>query len=592
MRLDATTLPFLLFSTISLATPSLASPAPGTAAPAVRPSAARPGDPAPSLDPVQSGAEALPPAAVPVPRLVRSAESQGRLGSADPVASGDDTMDSPEIEVEVEAESAELEDVRRAEESAHVTEPPSAPGGVPSADGLGLESPIRDRVEGALSRQETAPAGEGGRIELLPELDHDLATLQAEYDIPIDVNPAVVAYVRFFQSPGVRPHFVKWLGRSHRYIARYREIMKEEGLPQDTVYLAMIESGFGNFAYSRARASGPWQFIAQTGRLFGLDQDFWVDERRDPERSAHAAARFLKRLYEQTGDWRLAWAGYNAGLGRVLKAQQKGYADFWAMAAVPGKKVLRPETKGYVPKLMAAAIIAKHPEAFGFKADEIERQSWSEYTEVEIPSATLLSVVARAAGIGERELIDLNPELRRSCTPPRKYTLKIPAAAESAFAEAWPEVRAKVRTSFAGHVIRRGDTLGGIAAHYGVPVQGIMEMNNLRDGRRLRVGTELLIPRPINAAPVAEARTPDDEPRRAEAVRRVRPASAVVASTSGAAARSDRTVLRVRAGDTLWSISQRYGVELVDLCRWNGIKSPSRHKLLSGQRLVVYTERG
>ena len=124
-----------------------------------------------------------------------------------------------------------------------------------------------------------------------------------------------------------------------------------------------------------------------------------------------------------------------------------------------------------------------------------------------------------------------------------------------------------------------------------MPVQGILEMNNLRDGRRLRVGTELLIPRPLNAAPVVEARAPEDQPHRAAAERRVRPAAAVAASSSRDAARADRTVLRVRSGDTLWSISQKYGVELVDLCRWNGIKSPNRHKLLSGQRLVVYSER-
>jgi len=590
MRPTATTLSLLLSFTLSLATPALAATPVATATASVEPRA-RPDDAAQPLDPIQTGAAALPPAEVPAPRLVRSAETQGRLGTKDQPAA-DDGTNSPEIEVEVEAESAELEDVRRAEESAHVTDAPAAPGqAAPSTDGLGLESPIRDRVEGALSRQENAPAGEVGRIELLPEIDHDLAALQAEYDIPIDVNRAVVAYIRFFQSPGVRPHFVKWLGRSHRYIERYRQIMKEEGLPQDTVYLAMIESGFGNFAYSRARASGPWQFIAQTGRIFGLKQDFWVDERRDPERSAHAAARFLKRLYEQTGDWRLAWAGYNAGVGRIVSAQRKGFSDFWSMAAAPGKRVLRPETKGYVPKLMAAAIIAKHPEAFGFKQDEIDRESWSDYAEVEIPSATLLSVVAKAAGVSERELIDLNPELRRSCTPPRSYTLKIPAAAEVAFNEAWPEVHGKVRTTFAGHVIRKGDTLGRIAAEYGVPVQGIMEMNNLRDGRRLRVGTELLIPRPLNGA-IAVARTPEDEPRRAEAVPRVRAAATVAASSTRAAARADRTVLRVRSGDTLWSISQKYGVELVDLCRWNGIKSPNRHKLLSGQRLVVYTERG
>ena len=177
----------------------------------------------------------------------------------------------------------------------------------------------------------------------------------------------MVSYVRFFQSPQVRPHYVKYLGRGHRYIPRYQQIMREEGVPEDTVFLAMIESGFANYAASRARAVGPWQFIAPTGKLFGLKQDFWVDERRDPEKAARAAARFLKELYQQTGDWRLAWAGYNAGLGTVQRAQARGYPDYWSMASAKGRRALRAETKGYVPKLMAAAIMARHPEAFGFK---------------------------------------------------------------------------------------------------------------------------------------------------------------------------------------------------------------------------------
>ncbi len=509
---------------------------------------------------VASGAVALTPAAIPAPRLVRSASAQARTGADRPYeAAEDDSTDAPEIAAEIDEESAELEDLRQAEESAHVA----------------------DATDGA---------SQPGSIELLPELGMDLATLQAKYDIPIDVNPQVVAYIRFFQSPAGRKHFAKWLSRSHRYIPRYRQILEEEGLPKDTVYLAMIESGFGNFAYSRARASGPWQFIASTGKMFGLRQDFWVDERRDPERSARAAARFLKQLHERTGDWRLAWAGYNAGLGRVYKAQRKGYEDFWSMAAAPGQRVLRSETKGYVPKLMAAAIVSKHPEAFGFRQEEIEKLQWIEYAEAEIPSATLLSVIARAAGISEKELIELNPELRRSCTPPRPYQVKIPAAAADTFAAAWPEVRAKVRMTFAGHVIRKGDTLSHIAHRYGVPVQGIMELNNLRNGRKLRIGTELLIPRPLNATSVASFAPADEEERRpkraAVAAPRVRHDRPQKAKTAG------RTVLRVRHGDTLWSISQKYGVELTDLCRWNGIKSPNTHKLLRGSRLVVYQDRG
>jgi membrane-bound lytic murein transglycosylase D len=509
-----------------------------------------------------------------------------------------DTPDQPDIAEEIEKQSAELEALRKAEGASKVQEAPARGRPVGIVEGLGYESPLRGRVDGALERELAPRAAEGGRIALLPELDHDLDRLQSEYDIPIEINSAVVAYIRFFQSPLVRGHFVKWLGRSHRYMERYRAILKEEGLPEDTIFLAMIESGFGNFAYSRAKASGPWQFIGPTGKLYGLQQDFWVDERRDPERSAHAAARYLKKLYEQTGDWRLAWAGYNAGVGRIFNAQKKGYSDFWAMAAAPGKgkkAILRDETKGYVPKLMAAAIITKHPEAFGFKAEEIEAESWTDYDEVEVPHATLLSVLARAAGVSEKEIIDLNPELRRACTPPRSYKVKIPKAQAATFAENWPAMD-KVRVTFAGHVIRRGETLSSVATRYGVPVQGILEMNGLKGMKRLKVGTELLIPKPIGSS-VAAARAP-------EPARRTEPAAAPAhaASKSGPAThpvaaaekpeKSSRTTLRVRAGDTLWSISQKYGVDLDDLCRWNGIKNPRSHKLAVGAQLVVFAERG
>jgi membrane-bound lytic murein transglycosylase D len=527
--------------------------------------------------------QALPSAEPPAAKLVPAAAApedpvatvERLLEEGDLLAVPADVPDEPAVAEEIDKESAELEDLRRAEEESHVQEKPPVPSHQPGS----------------------------GRIALIPEIDHDLAQLQAEYDIPIDVNEAVVGYIRFFQSRAARPHFVKWLGRYHRYAERYRAILKEEGLPGDTVFLAMIESGFGNFAYSRARASGPWQFIGATGKSFGLKQDFWVDERRDPEKSARAAARYLKQLFKQTGDWRLAWAGYNAGVGRIFKAKQKGYADFWSMAAAPGRKVLRAETKGYVPKLMAAAIVTKHAEAFGFTADEIVPQRWEEYVEVTIPSATLLGVLARAAGTSEKQLIDLNPELRRACTPPNAYKVKIPKGQAEEFAQSWPAVQGKVRMTFAGHVVRSGDTLSSIALRHGVPVQGIMEMNGLRNPRALRIGHELIIPKPtsrgeVAAAPTADApqRSPRARPRGEATLHRAQPARDAAspvrtASTAEQGAKS-RTTLRVQPGDTLWSIARRLGVELAQLCRWNGIDDPRRHKLLVGARLVVYAERG
>jgi membrane-bound lytic murein transglycosylase D len=504
---------------------------------------------------VASALQALPPAEVPAAEVVPAgpsapapAPNATAFDDEDLLARWQDAPDEPAIAEEIDKDSAEIEAVRQAEEAAAVPD--------------------------------DATAGQG-RIDLIPELDVGLAELQARYDIPIDVNAAVVAYIRFFQSPNTRAHFAKWLSRSHKYLERYRAILREEGLPEDTVYLAMIESGFGNFAYSRARASGPWQFIASTGKHFGLRQDFWVDERRDPEKSAYAAARYLKELRGQTGDWRLAWAGYNTGVGRIRKAQRNGYADFWEMADA-GRKVLHPETKGYVPKLMAAAIIAKHPEAFGFSPDDIEPQRWTEYQEVEIPSATLLSVVAEAADVSERALIDLNPELRRACTPPRPYKLKIPVEAAERFAAAWPSIRKKVRLTFAGHTVRRGDTLSGIAHAHRVPIQGIVEMNNLRNARKLRIGQELMIPKPVRGGALVASAEPVREP----AVRK----GGVHARAATPARMTDRAraTHRVKAGDTLWSISRSFGVGVQELARWNGIKNPSRHKLMVGARLVVY----
>jgi len=524
-----------------------------------------------------------PPAGVPglAPAAATAEPAAATAATAEPAEVPDDAPQAAEIT----DQSAELEAIRAAEAAAHVQEAPGQEArAAEAAEGLGLESPLRRRLEEALSRPVAPPPSEErGRIAMLPELDHGLEQLQAEYDIPVEVNDSVVSYVRFFQSHAVRPHFVKWLGRSHRYLDRYREILREQGLPEDTVYLAMIESGFANFATSRAKAVGPWQFIAPTGKLFGLRQDFWVDERRDPEKAAVAAARYLKELRGQTGDWRLAWAGYNAGAGTVLRAQAKGYQDFWSMAATKGRKILRAETKGYVPKLMAAAIIAKHPEAFGFTADEIDPETWTEYQEVEVREASLLSAIARAADVPERAVLELNPELRRACTPPRPYKVKLPREAAPVFAERWPELAPRARTTFEGHVVRRGETLGAIAARYGVPAQGIEEMNPGVSARRLRPGTELVIPRSPGARPVvaaAAAQAPTQV---------VRPAAR--AEQAEKAEPRQKTV-RVEAGDTLWSISREVGLELQELCRLNGIHDPRRHKLQIGVTLKVAPEKG
>jgi membrane-bound lytic murein transglycosylase D len=460
-----------------------------------------------------------------------------------------DEGDEGEIEEEIEAQSAEMEQMREAEEKARLGAPAAA---VPGEEDV-------------------------GRIALLPQVGHDLKRLQAEYDIPMEVNEAVLAYIRFFQTEPARHHFVRWLSRAPRYLDRYRAIMREHGLPEDTVFLAMIESGFANLAYSRARACGPWQFIGGTGKRMGLKQDFWVDERRDPERSAHAAARYLRELYDQTGDWRLAWAGYNAGVGKIRRAQAKGQADFWSMTR---GRVLKKETKGYVPKLMAAAIIAKHQEAFGFRAEEVVPEAWSDYELVTIPEATELAAIARAAEVPERELLELNPELRRSCTPPRKYELKLPKGGAEAFGGNWRSVSAGARLSFAHHRVQRGDSLAVIAAVYQVSPAAIARMNGVRSGRRLRPGTELVIP--LSALARRNGKAPSSEVAvraRIEEYQRKNPSSVEKEPAPKAVAARIEEVS---------AIAQKFGVAVADLCRWNGIRNPRRHKLQIGHEIVVY----
>lgn len=530
-------------------------------------------------------------------RIAVSAElAQGDEVAEAAIAEGSvDEKDAPEVEEILEAQSAEIDEVRAAEEKAALLPAPRPEeGAAEEAFRLGSESPIRHRLDGALSR-DTAPAPEEevGTIAMLPEVGHDLARLQSEYDIPIDVNESVVAYVRFFQSPKVRRHFVRWLGRLARYQDRYRTILREEGLPTDTIYLAMIESGFANLATSRARAVGPWQFIASTGKRMGLKQDFWVDERRDPEKSARAAATYLRELHNAFGDWRLAWAGYNAGEGKIYKAQRKGQLDFWTMAH---GKVLKRETKGYVPKLMAAAIISKHPEAFGFRPEEIEAERWTEYEEVHVGEAVSVDAIAQAAGVTSRELHELNPELRRSSTPPRGYKVKLPRGTATAFQSAWPSMASAARMAFASHTVLKGEGVAVIAAAYGVPADTVLRLNGLKAGRRVKPGTEIVIPLAAtarrNGAPATEAvarariedlqkknpRLVESEPPPAPAKR----AAGVLAVAAGAPVR-----VTIQAGDTLWSIAQKFGVAVADLCRWNGIRDPRKHKLQVGRELVV-----
>jgi membrane-bound lytic murein transglycosylase D len=271
-----------------------------------------------------------------------------------------------------------------------------------------------------------------------------------------------------------------------------RNLLKEQGLPEDLVYIALIESGFDPYAYSRSKAVGPWQFIYRTGKRYGLRVNWWVDERRDPEKSTIAAAKYLKDLYEMFACWYLAAAGYNAGEYKIIKAMKRFRTeDFWTLTK---HRYLKRETKNYVPLMIAAAVVAKDPEKYGFTG--IEYQEPLRYEKVKVPELTDLSHIAKACEISLEEIKDLNPELRRGVTPPNEpeYEIKIPFAKRGLFSKNFEAMQPLEKFQFRTHTVKKGETLRGIANLYRVDLDPLLEINYLNKTSPLSKGMDLLVP--------------------------------------------------------------------------------------------------
>ena len=314
---------------------------------------------------------------------------------------------------------------------------------------------------------------------------------EPKFDIPIVFNAKVQQFIQYFQTAG-RERFVTYLARSERYIPFMRNLLKEYGLPEDLVYMALIESGFDPHAYSRSKASGPWQFTYLTGKRYGLKVNWWVDERKDPEKSTIAAAKYLKDLYDMFESWHLAAAGYNAGEYKIARAVRRFRTeDFWLLA---NYQYLKRETKNYVPQMIAAAVIAKNPEKYGFTG--IEYQEPLRYEKVKVPELSGLSLVAKACEASLDEIKDLNPEILRAVTPPNEpeYEVKIPYGKKKAFLRNFEALRPLDNFEFKNHLAKTGETLPGIAGLYRVDLEPMLQINQLKKTSRISKGMTLLIP--------------------------------------------------------------------------------------------------
>jgi len=396
-----------------------------------------------------------------------------------------------------------------------------------------------------------------------PQEDEEVIT----YDVPVVMNERVEFFIRYFQTRA-RGHFERWLARSTRYLPMVKRIMAENGLPEDLAYLALIESGFNPLAVSRARAVGMWQFIKGTANKYDLKVNWWIDERRDPEKSTRAAARYLKDLYSMFNSWYLAVAGYNAGEKKILKAIDKHKSnDFWVMARY---KYLKRETKDYIPKYIAALLIAKEPEKYGFYG--LEYHEPLVYEEVGVPGAMDLRVIAQACGCSVEEIKELNPELTRWFTPPDYpgFEIKIPAERADTFRENLVQIPPQERMRFLTHKVKKGETLLRIARVYGVTTEPLLYFNNLKKAGPLRVGMEIVVPVRASYGPVKM-----EPPMKVAKLKTLKPSV-------------KETIYTVKKGDTLWGIAERFGVRTESIIGWNEINGNGR--IYPGDRLKIYHE--
>ena len=370
-------------------------------------------------------------------------------------------------------------------------------------------------------------------------------------DLPLMMTDPVAGYINYFSTRG-HGTLENALARGGRYREMIQRVLKQEGVPQDLIYLAQAESGFHPLALSRAGARGMWQFMSSRAKGYGLERNWWVDERQDPEKATHAAARHLRDLYNQFGDWYLAMAAYNSGPGTVQSAVKRtGFADFWELYR---RNVLPKETRNYVPIIVAVAIMAKNPQQYGL--EDVNAEEPVPYETVKIDYPVDLRLVAECVDASASSLQDLNPSLLRLTTPKgHEFELHLPAGTKERYLSAIAAIPSDMRVWWRYHNVAPGDSLASVARVYRTTPRAIAEANGIAQDEELQSESKLIIP-------VAPGKHP--------------------ASEDGATYARRATAYKIRKNDTVQTVADNFGVPAAMVRRWNHLKGDS----LRGRRVL------